>query len=200
MAADADSYEDNPAELHPWYYTQREPIASTLYDYRWNFFPVAGSSAASRLRVELFARITPPPSTTNMGQLSNKQCNSHCKRLPPIRYLIKLQSWLTAGLFFCGWIFVCGHPTLSCVGSINPLTSTTNVGQMNDKQFSFQRKWLPTDRYYPNIQLLTAGLFLLLLELCRRSSYAWCVNSDENLRERGACWEGIRQSGRYLRR
>ena len=34
MAAETDSYEDNANELHPWYYTQREPIASALYDYR----------------------------------------------------------------------------------------------------------------------------------------------------------------------
>ena len=34
MAAETDPYEDNPTDLNPQYYPQRDPIASTLYDNR----------------------------------------------------------------------------------------------------------------------------------------------------------------------
>ena len=105
-------------------------------------------------------------------------------------------SWI----FSCLWFSVGGLHSSSCVDSITPRPSTTNVGQMNQQTLEYAVETTPRGIFLISLQLLTAGLFFLLLVLCRWSSYGWCVNADENLGERDACWEGIRQSGRYLRR
>ena len=86
--------------------------------------------------------------------------------------------------FSCGWFVDDESPTRRAVLPVLPRRHQRRMWvDWSNKRFNLQGKWLPTEWYYHNIQLLTAGLFFLRLDLCRRSSYAWCVNADENLRE-----------------
>ena len=114
----AASYEDNPAELHPWYYTQREPIASTFNFQRSCIFPAAGSSAASHLRVELFCPYYPATIDDKCG--SNKAAKTvirSVKDTPRVSIWSLYNIW-PFPYFWCGWFSIGGHPTLRTVVTV----------------------------------------------------------------------------------
>ena len=87
--------------------------------------------------------------------------------------------------FSCGW-FVGGEPPTR--RAVLPVIHSRHQRRIwvtwSIKHCNSHREILPPIRYYLNIQLLTAGLFFLRLDLCRWSPYGWCVNANENLRER----------------
>ena len=119
MAADTNSYEDNPAELRPWYYTQGEPIASTFNIDRSCIFSAAGSSAASRLRVGLFCPITPLPAAINVECGSNEATTSQIRSRNDTPW-VSIWSLYNIWLFFyfsCGCFSIGGPPKLRAVVS-----------------------------------------------------------------------------------
>ena len=113
MAADTDSYEDNPAELSPWYYTQGEPIASTFNIDRSCIF----SAAVRRRRAAYASGYYPAAINVECG--SNEATTSQIRSrndTPRVSIWSLYNIWLFF-YFSCGCFSIGGPPKLRAVVS-----------------------------------------------------------------------------------
>ena len=80
--------------------------------------------------------------------------------------------WPPLDFFFGGWLVSGEPPTRRAVLPVLPRRHQRRMWvDWSNKRFNLQGKWLPTEWYYHNIQLLTAGAFFLRLVLCWWSPY-----------------------------